>query len=101
MAVTTKQSGSGYGAIPGINTIPLPGLSIAGAGQLASAQDDILQRNYDSGLTIRVVPANGGHIISIRNDHEYSTKSDLHIIHEDSDLGMELGKIITLHYLKK
>jgi hypothetical protein len=93
-------SGNGYGAIPSINTVAVPGLSLsASSGQLPTAHEDIIHRNH--GLTIRVVPANGGHIINIRDDNNYSSSGELHIINQDKDLGEELGKIITLHYLKK
>ena len=52
------------------------------------------------GMSIRIVPANGGTIISIRDENVVGN-SDLYIIHETEDIGQEIGKIITLHYLKK
>lgn len=79
----------------GLNT--MPGISIAGAGHLLS--EDITHQS-NAGLNIRIVPASGGSIISIRKDNTYSSHNDLYIINEDKDLGAELGKIITLHYLK-
>ena len=53
------------------------------------------------GINIRVVPANGGTIISIRDENQYSGASDLYVVGQDQDIGTELSKIITLHYLKK
>lgn len=83
-------------SIPALNNIPLNGISIAGAG---IQMDDVTMHSHQ-GLTIRVVPASGGTIISIRKDNTYGSTGDLYVINEDSDLGAELGKIITLHYLK-
>ena len=81
-----------------INTLPHQHLgAISGAGYNIGAQNpDELGR----GLNIRIVPATGGTIISIR-DENYGGTSDLYGINQDQDVGTELGKIITLHYLKK
>jgi hypothetical protein len=90
-----SQTNAAYGPIPGLNINTLGGLTLGGA----SGHDELTQQS-NQGLNIRIVPASGGHIVSIRKDNNYSSNSDLHIIHEDSDLGVELGKIITLLYLK-
>ena len=90
-----SQTSGNYGAIPGLNTLPLNGISIAGAG----LQEDVTMHSHQ-GLTIRVVPATGGTIVSIRKDNTFGSTGDLYVINEESDLGAELGKIITLHYLK-
>jgi len=82
-----------------INTIGLGGYTLAGQGVSMTGHDELTQMN-NQGLNIRIVPATGGTIISIRADNNYSN-GDLFVIHEDQDLGAELGKIITLHYLKK
>lgn len=52
-----------------------------------------------AGVDLRIVPATGGTIVSIRSG--YGAASDLYVINEDKDLGTEIGKIITMHYLKK
>jgi hypothetical protein len=84
----------GYNPIPPLSINTVGGLTLSG-----SAGHDELTQQSTQGLNIRVVPASGGHIVSIRRDNNYSN-SDLHIINEEKDLGAELGKIITLHYLK-
>ena len=53
----------------------------------------------NTGLNIRIVKANGGTIISIRDETRIGP-SDLYVISEDQDISVEIGKIITLHYLK-
>ena len=52
------------------------------------------------GMTIRIIPATGGTIISIKREDTYSSPSNLYVISEDQNIAEELGKIITLHYLK-
>lgn len=81
------------------------GLSGIQLGQLGgsytmSATDEVTMQ---AGLTIRLIPAEGGTIISIREEaptHMVS-KNTLHVIPQEADLSAELGKIITMHYLKK
>lgn len=53
------------------------------------------------GLSIRLLPANGGTILSVRDDNDPGRAGDLYVIGQDQDIGSELGKIITMHYLKK
>jgi len=75
------------------------GLSGTSYGQISI--DSLNSRHeFDEGLDIRVTPAAGGCIVSImhRNAHR---RPELHIVTEDQDLGAELGKIITVSYLKK
>jgi hypothetical protein len=79
-------AGQGYGAIPGTT---LGGTYSVGA-----------QHEFDEGVDIRITPAAGGFIISV-NHRNYGTRPDLHIVTEDKDLGAEIGKIITMSYLKK
>lgn len=67
--------------------------SISGA---VGASDNPLR---GSGINIKLIPANGGTIISI--NHDPSAISDLYVIPESADISAELGKIITMHYLKK
>jgi hypothetical protein len=66
----------------------------------ASLSDDIFHLGQ-RGLTIRIMPANGGIIISIRDENDTAQNSDLYVIASEQELGNELGKIITMHYLKK
>ena len=54
-------------------------------------------------IRFKVFKANGGTVIQTET---YDRKTDrhnnaLHVIVEGQDVGAELGKIITLHYLKK
>jgi hypothetical protein len=88
-----STSGTGFGAIPGISL----------AGQGVTLDRDHPDLVINRGLNIRIVPANGGTIISIRNDSDFhvAVNSDLYVISEDQDLASEIGKIITLHCLKK
>ena len=83
-----------------INTLLPQGISaIAGSsGYSIGAQHS---EELGRGLNIRLVPANGGTIISIRDENTFNQVSDLYVINSDQDIGSELGKIITLHYLKK
>jgi hypothetical protein len=84
-------AGTGYGAIPSVGQI--------GIGK-ASLSDDIFHLGT-RGLTVRILPANGGIIISIRDENGTAQNSDLYVISGEQELGNELGKIITMHYLKK
>lgn len=90
------QLNTAYGAIagPGLGMSPIPSITLD--------SPDITSVS-ESSLNIRIVPAHGGHIVSIREEHShsYSTKSDLHIVPTEQDLGAVLGQLITLHYLKK
>jgi len=53
------------------------------------------------GLNIRVLPANGGTIVSVRRERDIVGEADLYVIGESQDLGTEIGKIITMNFLKK
>lgn len=50
------------------------------------------------GINFTLAQASGGWIIQINK--RYTTSTDLYIIPEEKDLGIELGKIITMSYLK-
>ena len=52
------------------------------------------------GMDIRITVANNGTIISVKREG-YGNKPDLYLVHEDQDLGQEIGKIITMSCLKK
>lgn len=72
----------------------IPGTLLGGGYQIG------VQHEFDTGLDLRITPAHGGYIISL--SHRGSgTTPELHIVNEDKDLGAEIGKIITMHYLKK
>lgn len=88
---------SGYGAMP-LGPVTLGAI---GAGQSAMGVIDELTHLSGRGMSIRIVPANGGIIISVRDENNPSGSSDLYVINQEQDLGNELGKIITVHYLKK
>jgi hypothetical protein len=50
------------------------------------------------GINFTLAQASGGWIIQINK--RYTTSTDLYIIPEEKDLGIELGKIITMSCLK-
>jgi hypothetical protein len=81
-----------------LNTLPYQSLGPIG---IAGAMQQQTIAELERGLNIRIVPANGGTIISIRDETSFSSSSDLYVINQDQDISSELGKIITLHYLKK
>ncbi len=84
---TVNIAGSGYSAIPGMSVL-------GGTYSIGT------QHEFDEGVDIRITPASGGFIVSV-NHRNTPTKPDLHIVTEDKDLGAEIGKIITMSYLKK
>jgi hypothetical protein len=94
-------AGSG-GAIAGaglqIQPLNITQLSAMAAGQMS--QLDEITHLSGRGISIRIVPATGGTIISIRNENQIAGASELYVINDDQDLGAEIGKIITMHYLK-
>jgi hypothetical protein len=53
--------------------------------------------NFKNTITIKVTPANGGHIVSVDGNANHN---ELHIISEGTDFDRELGKIITMYRLK-
>ena len=94
MSQSTKQS----------NVISSPytvggGLAAASYGQISLSGLEN-RHEFDEGLDIRVTPAAGGCIVSIMH-RNLNRRPELHIVTEDQDLGTELGKIITVSYLKK
>lgn len=79
-----------------LNTLLPPGLAIAGSAGYSHTNEDL-----GRGMNIRIVPANGGTIISIRDENQYGGTGDLYVVGQEQDIASELSKIITLHYLKK
>lgn len=81
------------------HTLTLGGLSVSGAAGLTG----MAPSHKFPGFDIRVSHANGGWIISVHATYSigYAVEPDLYVIHEDQDLGTELGKIITMHCLQK
>jgi hypothetical protein len=51
------------------------------------------------GMDIRITRASNGMIVSIKDDNR--SQGELHVIHDNEDMGQELGKIITMSVLKK
>ena len=85
---------SQLGAITGAGYSGMPGVSLGGTYSIGS------QHEFDDGIDLRITPAHGGFIISI-NHRTIGTKPDLYIVTSDQDLGAEIGKIVTMSYLKK
>lgn len=81
------------------HTLTLGGVSLGAAGLAAGTAS----LHKFPGFDIRVSHATGGWIISVHVSYSigYATEPDLYVIHEDQDLGTELGKIITMHCLQK
>ena len=78
----------------------IPGIQL-GPGLTGTSGADF---EYATGLVLRITPANGGTIISIRADSPMTmspSAPDVYVIAEGQDLGAEIGKIITMHYLKR
>jgi hypothetical protein len=84
------QNNTALGALSGYTALSMPGYTNEIPG---------ITTNRDVGLNVKIVPASGGTIVSISDMSQIG--SDLYIIHESQDIGQELSKIITLHYLKK
>jgi hypothetical protein len=60
---------------------------------------------YDIGenvstVTIKITPANGGTIINV-DPADRGGHGDLYVVDSAKDLGVEIGQILTMHYLKK
>jgi hypothetical protein len=72
------------------------GYTLAGQGALSG----ITLGSHNNSINLSIVKANGGWVVSISNNG-FSQPSNLHIINEDADLGVELGKLITIHCLKE
>lgn len=74
--------------------------ALSGGLSVTGQSDDIA---YASGIALKIIPANGGTIVSIRFERaEMITMApDLYVIPEGRDIGAEIGKIITMHHLKK
>jgi hypothetical protein len=85
--------------IPGL-TLP-PKSILAGSGGYSGLGISAGDENYGvgTGMNIRIIPANGGTIISIKDEHKVGTP-DFYVLSETQNIAEEIGKIITLHYLK-
>jgi hypothetical protein len=67
-------------------------------------EDDYFDE-YDIGenvntVTIKITPANGGTIINV-DPVDRGGRGDLYVVDSAKDLGVEIGQILTMHYLKK
>lgn len=83
----------------------LNGLKLKKLGHFDDIEYDIdYDTTYDTvtmhnGIDLRITPANGGTIVHIKNDD--GEIGELYVIDDAKDLGVELGKILTMHLLKK
>ncbi len=90
-----------------LNTIAISGASGSGANGILGAYGSALGSADDMvhlgsrGVSIRILPANGGTILSVRDENEPGRVGDLYVIGQEQDVGTEIGKILTMHYLKK
>lgn len=88
-------------AIPSVSMGQLSGISLSGVGHGHMSMIDEITHLSGRGMTIRIVPANGGTVIAIKDESQSSSNSNLYVIGQDQDLGQEIGKIITMNILKK
>jgi hypothetical protein len=103
--LSAQQVATLSGLASGANGTSAPGISLGGGGgkYTSSAglnQVEELTHLAGKGLSIRIIPANGGTIISIRNENSFGGDSELYVIPESQNIAEEIGKIITLHCLK-
>lgn len=82
-----NQTLSGPYNVPGLSAIDLSGLRNS-------------QHPFEGGMDIRITPASGGVIVSILRG-DFGRTPDLYVISEEQELGVELGKIITMACLKQ
>lgn len=82
------------------NTALAGAVGPGGLGTLLGGYQVGVQHEFDTGLDLRITPAHGGYIVSLSHRNS-GTIPELHIVNEDKDLGAEIGKIITMYYLKK
>jgi hypothetical protein len=73
------------------------------AGQAALSMADEISHLAGRGLSLRIVHATGGTIVAVKDEGGEGVmgRSDLYVIADSSDLGTEIGKILTMHYLKR
>mgnify|MGYP003347081982 CR=1 FL=1 len=83
-------------AIAGTGIHPLSVGGSSGTFNITGAKNAIAT---SKSMELRITPANNGTIVSIRTG-DYS-EPDLYVIHDDQELGQEIGKIITMTILKK
>jgi hypothetical protein len=105
MSYNTPLGGSQATMLAGIGPLTAGQINAIGAINQAAPKGhmshlDEITHLSGRGMTIRIVPANGGIIISIRDENKIVGDSELYVIGSDQDLGAEIGKIITMHYLK-
>ena len=78
---------------------PSPSTSAA-SGVWSLIQQMQAKGNGNWPLAPAAITATGGTIISIKDENKISSTSDLYVISLDQNIADEIGKIITLHYLK-
>jgi hypothetical protein len=85
-----------------IPALTLPKSILAGSnGSYSGLGISAGDENYGvgNGMNIRIIPANGGTIISIKDEFKVGNP-DFYVLSETQNIAEEIGKIITLHYLK-
>jgi hypothetical protein len=88
--------------IPGLTLPPKSILASSGGYSVGTgAGISMGDENYGvgTGMNIRIIPANGGTIISIKDEFKVGSP-DFYVLSETQNIAEEIGKIITLHYLK-
>jgi hypothetical protein len=106
MSYSTPLGGSQATMLAGIGPLTAGQIHAIGAVNNAMGQGgkmsqiDEITHFGGRGMSIRIVPANGGIIISVRDENNIASTSDLYVVGSEQDLGAEIGKIITMHYLK-
>ena len=86
---------SGYGGSGGNGTLSIG----AYTGPINIAEPGTTPHEF-AGMDIRITVANNGTIVIVKRDG-YGIKPDLYVVHDDQDLGQEIGKIITMTCLTK
>ena len=82
-------------------TLNYPGSASVTLGGLSST--DEIKHLTGRGITIRIIPATGGTVVMIKDESQIVNDSELYVIgqEDDLDLAQEIGKVLTLHLLKK
>jgi hypothetical protein len=88
------MASTSYGAIPSGVIQPLNINSILTQLQV---ENNIMSKH--NSVVLRVTPANGGTVVQVENHP--NEVGELYVIDEARDIGVELGNILTMHYLKK
>jgi len=81
-------------------------MNMAGAGMSQVAQIDIggpyivdTKKLPNKKISLDIHAANGGYVVRVNQGH--GNEDEMYVITDDSDIGQELGKIVTHHTLSK